>query len=103
MYLDGSKSCKTYDLLGYSPSQLREHLEGFPMWTELIKREWHLDHIFPVIAFIKYGITDINIINSLDNLQPLDARSNLSKAGSYDRAEFEAYLMAKGIGFTKPL
>jgi len=41
-------------------------------------------------------------MNALDNLQPLDVRSNLSKAGSYDRENFEAYLSSKGVVFKKP-
>ena len=53
----------------------------------------------PIIAFIESGIDDISVINALDNLQPLDARSNLSKAGSYDRAKFKTYLSSKGISF----
>ena len=92
----------TTELLGYSPQQLWEHLVSFPEWPELSKGRWHLDHIYPIIAFIEYGITEIRIINGLDNLQPLDARSNLSKAGLYDRAKFEAYLSSKGISFKKP-
>ena len=77
-------------------------MEGFQSWSELIKGKWHLDHVYPVIAFIEYGVDDISVINALDNLQPLDPRSNLSKAGSYDRAKFEAYLSSKGISFKNP-
>ena len=102
MHIDGPKSCRTAELVGYCPQQLRERLERFPEWPELIQGEWHLDHIFPIIAFIEYGVGDVGVINSLDNLQPLHPKSNLSKAGSYDRAEFEAHLKANGIEFVRP-
>ncbi len=102
MYTDGVESDTTSELLGYSPRGLREHLESFPGWSELIKGEWHLDHVHPIIAFIEYGVIEISVMNALDNLQPLDARSNLSKAGSYDREKFETYLSSKGVVFKKP-
>lgn len=102
MYIDGDKSGKTAELVGYSPQQLRERLEQSPRWPELLKGRWHLDHIFPIIAFIEYGVSEVGVINSLDNLQPLDVATNLSKAGSYDRADFETYLKAKNVEFTRP-
>ena len=55
-----------------------------------------------MIAFIEYGVSDVRVINSLDNLRPLDPRSNLTKAGSYDPDEFEDYLRAKGVEYTRP-
>ncbi len=97
MYIDREAPDTISEELGYSPLQLRHHLESFPDWPRLIRGEWHLDHIYPIVAFIEYGITDVRVINALDNLQPLDARSNLSKAGSYDREKFDAYLVTKGI------
>jgi hypothetical protein len=102
MFIDRDKPDKTSELLGYSAKELRDHLETFAGWSGLIMGEWHLDHIYPIIAFIEYGVTDIRIINALDNLQPLNARANLSKAGLYDRNKFEAYLRSKGVGFEKP-
>jgi hypothetical protein len=101
MCLAKEKTCTTTESLGYSPEHLRQHLERFPGWQDLIKVEWHLDHIFPIIAFIEYGIGDVRIINSLGNLQPLPAKANLSKSGSYDRVAFEEYLADEGIVFTR--
>ena len=40
--------------------------------------EWHIDHIKPVSSFDKN--TPISLVNSLDNLQPLWAKDNLSKS-----------------------
>ena len=102
MFIDRPTFDRTSDILGYSAQRLREHLETFLGWTDLIRDDWHLDHIYPIIAFIDYGITDVRIINALENLQPLSARSNWSKAGSYDREKFEKYLSSQGVTFEKP-
>lgn len=45
--------------------------------------EWHIDHIKPIIAFIDEGVFDVDLINSIENLQPLWAKDNLSKGGKY--------------------
>lgn len=45
--------------------------------------EWHVDHIKPIIAFINEGVFDIDLINSINNLQPLWAKDNLSKGGKH--------------------
>jgi len=39
--------------------------------------EWHIDHIKPVSSFDKSE--KMSVVNSLDNLQPLWAKDNLSK------------------------
>lgn len=75
-----SKEGKTNELLGYSPIQLKEHIEkqfvdgmSWDNWGE-----WHIDHIKPVSSFDKSE--KICIINSLDNLRPLWALDNLKKS-----------------------
>jgi hypothetical protein len=60
----------------------------------------HIDHIFPIQAFIDFGLCEtehIKIINSLENLQPLDAFDNLSKSDKYDKEEFIKFLQTKGF------
>ena len=59
--------------------------------------DWHLDHIFPIKAFIDNGIKDLKLINSLDNLQPISSVKNLSKGDRYDQLEFQKWLLAKGV------
>lgn len=49
---------------------------------------WHLDHMFPIKAFADYKISDIKLINALDNLQPLSEADNLIKADKYSAEEF---------------
>ncbi len=73
---------KAEKFLGYTCEQLRSHIESRfedgMSWTN--RSEWHIDHVKPVSAFIKEGITDPAIINALDNLQPLWSHENWSKS-----------------------
>lgn len=78
--LGTSKEGKTNELLGYSALDLKEHIEkqftygmSWNNWGE-----WHIDHIKPVSRFDKSE--KMSIINSLDNLQPLWAKDNLTKS-----------------------
>lgn len=70
----------TIDLLGYSPSDLKIHIENLfkdgMSWENW--GEWHIDHIIPISKFDSN--TPINIVNDLNNLQPLWAFENLSKS-----------------------
>jgi hypothetical protein len=85
------KKNKSHKVLGYSPAELLAHLQSFPDWDTLKHQKWHLDHKFPIIAFVHKGITDISIICQLDNLQPLSEEDNCSKNGTYDLIEFEKF------------
>ena len=55
-----------------------------------------MDHIFPIQAFVDYGIKDIKLINCLENLQPLNGKENCSKGDKYDVEKFEKWLESKG-------
>ena len=62
----------TIDLLGYSAKELKEHIETLflpTMTWDNHGTEWHIDHIKPVSSFDKN--TDVKIVCSLSNLQPL--------------------------------
>lgn len=91
------KADHTHKILGYSAAQLLGHLKKFPKWDELKNKSWHLDHIFPIAAFVRNGITDISVICCLENLQPLDGLDNNYKNDSYNQSEFEAWLNKRGI------
>jgi hypothetical protein len=91
------KARKSFDMLGYDTRALREHLESHPNWPNVKEQRWHLDHIFPINAFVKNKIFDTRIINALDNLQPLSESENTKKAGSYDHDKFAQWLLTKGI------
>jgi hypothetical protein len=82
-YLNTTKDSSTIDILGYSPSQLKETIESKftkgMTWENY--GEWHIDHIRPISSFNKD--TEPKIINALSNLQPLWAKENLSKGNRY--------------------
>ena len=77
-----TKKRGSYETLGYTPEELKEHLESLFLdgmtWEN--HGEWHIDHIVPVSWWLKNGITDPSMINALINLQPLWAEDNLAKS-----------------------
>lgn len=77
--LGKNKEDETIKLLGYSPIELKTHIESLFLegmsWDNY--GEWHIDHIIPVSQFD--SDTPVDIVNSLENLQPLWAYENLSK------------------------
>lgn len=91
------KSQRANKVLGYTPSKLLQRLESFPAWPKLRREDWHLDHVYPVKAFLRRGITDISLICALDNLQPLAGSDNCKKNSNYDERAFESWLSAKGV------
>lgn len=69
--LDTVKQCKTIDMLGYSAIELKDHLISLftPGMTWDNYGEWEIDHIRAVSSFP--SDTDVSIVCTLDNLQPL--------------------------------
>jgi GNAT superfamily N-acetyltransferase len=94
------KSATTRSLLGYTPADLLAHLRSFPGFDP--DAEFHIDHIFPVRAFVDYEIFDLKTINSLRNLRPLPGPENLSKGAKYDAREFERWLGEMGVAAGRP-
>jgi hypothetical protein len=98
---NSKKEDSSFDLLGYGPYDLGYHIVNHPNYKNAVKNEkMHIDHIFPIQAFIEFGLCDIEhikVINSLENLQPLDAFDNLSKNDKYDPEAFIQFLKSKGI------
>lgn len=90
-----SKTQSTHKYVKFSTQDLIKRLESFPNWHVLKNQNWELDHIFPVKAFIEHGIHNPELINSLDNLQPLAREENLTKADRYDEEEFTNWLTQK--------
>lgn len=73
------KLLSTSDVLGYTPLELKEHIEkqfkeGMT-WDNY--GEWHIDHIIPISSAknLEEGIR----LSQLENLQPLWAEENLEK------------------------
>lgn len=77
--LNKKKENETIKLLGYSPIQLKEHIESLFLehmsWENY--GEWHIDHIKMVSEFEED--TPVDVVNSLDNLRPLWASDNCSR------------------------
>ncbi len=82
----------TTDMLGYTPKELQEHIINHPNWARVKDTNWHLDHKFPMEAFLEHGIKDVKMINCLDNLQPLTQKENNQKKDKYDKIAFLAWL-----------
>lgn len=88
------KNDRTYKMLGYTQSELMDRL-GIKTYSDIKGME--IDHIFPVVAFIRIGITDPKIINSLDNLQLLSTIDNNLKSDYHCPEAFQLYLQSKGV------
>jgi hypothetical protein len=85
----------TSDMLGYGPKELQAHITAHPHWNKVKDGDWHIDHIFPIEAFLENGITDVRLINCLENLQPLSQKENNSKHAKYNKDDFEKWLATK--------
>lgn len=75
---------KVEQLLGYTMSELRIHLErqftkGMT-WEKFLQGEIHIDHIIPKAKFDLSDADDWLICWSLPNLRPLWAKDNLAKS-----------------------
>jgi hypothetical protein len=90
------KVSKSRELLGYSYLDLKEYLQNHKNWQFVRDKAWCIDHVFPIQAFMDYGIHDVKLINSLDNLQPLLKSDNRKKWHKYDKLDFEIWLQNKG-------
>ena len=94
-----NKNDRTHKMLGYTFEEMQEHIYNHPNWKKLKNSMWHLDHIFPIKAFLDLDIRDIKLINSLDNLQPLSWQENTKKNANYNEDEFKIWLKEKGYDF----
>jgi len=82
----------TSDMLGYGPKELQEHIRNHPEWTRVKDGNWHLDHIWPIKAFLDHGINDVALINCLENLRPSTQKANNEKWAHYEPADFHDWL-----------
>lgn len=91
------KNKRTAELLGYDYKQLQAHITKHPNYEKVKDGKWHIDHIFPIKAFIDHNIIDLALINCLENLRPISQFENNSKNAKYDVVEFREWLKRKGI------
>jgi hypothetical protein len=93
----GDKSDRSHKILGYTADQLRQRIEcqfRYGMsWSN--RGEWHIDHKKPIAEFLRNGVVDPRIINSLCNLQPLWAHENQSKGDKWP------YFVAANDNYTR--
>jgi hypothetical protein len=81
-FFNTKRPWRTYEL-GYSPKELKEHLEN--LWKPGMSWEnygrwhgcWQIDHIRPVTSFPLD--TSPAVVNTLSNLQPLWYEDNMKK------------------------
>jgi hypothetical protein len=99
--MKNSDSRKTAEILGYTRQDFVDHITNHPNWPNVKNDKWHVDHIFPVVAFLDIGIFDPKIVNALDNIQPLSAKDNLLKQDHYDYDAFIDYLNKNNIQIPK--
>lgn len=93
-HIKSKKNFATFKILGYNKKDLVLYLESKfkegMTWNNYGMHGWHIDHIKPVAAF-KFlnedGELDLEQIKecwSLNNLQPLWAKDNISKGSWYE-------------------
>ena len=89
----GTKKEKhSVEYVDYTPNELRLHIESLfqpgMAWSNhgWGKGKWQIDHKKEVAQYIREGITDINIINRLNNLQPLWTEEHAGKTGKFMRS-----------------
>lgn len=74
---------KTNELIGCSPVELRDWLEGQfqegMSWDNNTKNGWHIDHILPLC--VAETTEDLKILAHYTNLQPLWGIDNIKKGG----------------------
>lgn len=85
-HLKNKNGRKTFDILGYTVNELRNHLEvqfdSLMNWDNY-GSYWHVDHIKPASLFNHENDNEVMECWSLNNLQPLEARANMSKGNRY--------------------
>ena len=60
------------------------------------RKDYHIDHIFPLSAFDLDNLTHIKALFAPENHQWLLAKDNLSKSGNYNMEDFKKYLKKFG-------
>ena len=71
------------------------YTQKFRKNKNIIDINLHVDHIFPIKAFVEHGIYDLDIINCEDNLQILSKEENLKKCAKYDETIFLNWIKDK--------
>jgi hypothetical protein len=84
------KRAKAFDMLGYTPQQLHNHITALlkpGMTWDNYGHAWHVDYKKPVAAFRFDGNDPTEVVRrcwALNNLQPLRVSENLAKGSVYE-------------------
>jgi len=83
--LKSKNNANSFDLVGYTRKELELRIESTfedgMNWDNY--GEWHIDHIVPLSVLVNNGIECVKVINSLNNLQAMWAKDNISKHCNY--------------------
>lgn len=73
------KSGKTFDMLGFTPAELKTHVEKqfLPGMSWSNRADWQLDHITPISS--ARSVADVVALNQLSNLRPMWSADNNAK------------------------
>lgn len=100
------KNNSTIELLKYTPLELQNHITSHPNYIQVLNNgPVAVDHIFPLIAFEKAGLFTPDyfwLINSLDNLRPINEKDNSTKNDKYNIEEFNVFLKNNNIDLLSP-
>jgi hypothetical protein len=84
---------------GYTSGELHQHLKNQKKGWGLKenRKRWHIDHTIPISKLVKFGVTEVSILNSLDNLKLLTAKQNAKKHSKLrmSQKKFEEYVVLK--------
>lgn len=87
------KDAEAWEILPYTPQQLKEHLESqFESWmswknygkASIYKRTWNIDHIIPQSSFDFLSKKEIEKCWALKNLRPFEAIANIKKGNKVE-------------------
>jgi len=92
-----SKTTRYVSVVGYTARSLKKHIIEHSNWQKVKDKNWEVDHIFPIKAFIDCGIKDIKLVNCLDNLQPILKSENRIKSKKYNKNDFLIWLTLKEV------
>lgn len=87
-----TKSRKTFELFGYSPKELVEHIKTKLKDGMTLDNygEWHIDHIKPLSLFDLSKPSEVKKAWAFENIQPLWADENIRKSNKYETNKIQA-------------
>lgn len=104
----GITKAEAESLCGYSQVEFILHIESTfkdgMSWEN--RSEWHIDHVLPVAWFKEQGISDVRLINSLNNLEAMPAKENLSKGAMFmgnrisEQSYFDWLQISEGVDWS---